>query len=528
MFALLTFINSVLGTFSICVLLWLLIIYKPSFTQISQFVFKKSPTKKKPQMKTTTCSPQSEKFREMVAKGTVHDLLKCMPPSIPKFTTIPDKGLPSSQILSILQEAAELEEKKWKNGQVSGCVYSSDLEHNHLLGTAISMFTVANPLHADVFICTRRMEAEVVKMTAAMLGADSVQSVCGFMTSGGTESILMATKTYRDMAISRGLDPDEIEILASATAHAAYFKAAHLMRIKLKKIGLRSDMSIDVDQIRASINKNTIFVVASAPAYPHGVVDDVTAIGKICSEHNVGLHVDACLGGFILPWARRAGFNIPQFDFTVQGVTSISCDTHKYGYAPKGTSILLFNTPELRSFAFFTEPDWPGGLYATPTLPGSRPGSLSVGAWAALIHRGADGYTKTAKAILDTAHVIIEGFKKNPEIRIIGDPSKLTFLVPFTTVNVNIFQVAEALSKNDWNVNVLHSPNCVHLCLTEIHINLGEQFVQCVNNCINAVIANPEKYNEKAPLYSSAQVLGDKNIVGSMLGDIIGGLLDTV
>jgi len=167
-------------------------------------------------------------------------------------------------------------------------------------------------------------------------------------------------------------------------------------------------------------------------------------------------------------------------------------------------------------------------MYGSATLLGSRPGSVVVGAWASLIHKGISGYMEITKKILETATVIIDGMRKMPNVVFIADPEKLTFLIPFTTLKADIFRVAEALSKKHWVLNVMQSPNCVHLCLTEGHIGRGEEFLECLRTSIEEVEANPSKYNSKAPFYASAALIGDREVVGSLLGDILAAVEDTI
>eukprot|EP01105_Mastigella_eilhardi_P014102 TRINITY_DN3205_c0_g1_i1.p1 TRINITY_DN3205_c0_g1~~TRINITY_DN3205_c0_g1_i1.p1 ORF type:complete len:540 (-),score=161.44 TRINITY_DN3205_c0_g1_i1:47-1429(-) len=450
--------------------------------------------------------------------------------AVPKFTEIPEEGLPAPKVLDALNTAKKIEEKLWKQGgnTNSGCVYCNNEEHQKLVSTAVSMFTASNPLHSDVFVCTRRMEAEIIRMTANMLHGGP--NVCGLMSSGGTESIILATKAYRDRAVAMGKNPNKINIIISDTAHSAYVKAAQLLRMKVHRVPVNvADKTADLATMCSLIDDNTAFMVASAPAYPHGVIDDIPAMAHHCKACGVGVHVDCCLGGFLLPFFKRLGYtNIPPFDFEVDGVTSVSCDTHKYGYGPKGTSVLLFSSSSLREHVIFTDSLWPGGLYASPTLPGSRPGSLIVGTWAAMVFRGITGYTTAAKGIYETAQVIIKGMSAIPNVKFVTNPNKLTFLIPFTTEKVNIFQVAEALQHKGWNLNVLHSPNAIHMCLTEMHIGRGEEFVQALEWAVGAVSAEPEKFMKVSPIYSSAAKLGNRDVVATVLSDVIGAALDTV
>ena len=246
------------------------------------------------------------------------------------------------------------------------------------------MFSTANPLHPDAWPSVCRMESEVVAMTASMLGGDSsstsssarANSVCGCMTSGGTESILLAMKAYRDYASSRrwrwrGSSRARPEVVLAPTAHAAYWKAAEYFGLRLVLVPVSKDMRLSGASVRRALSRNTVAVVASAPSYPHGVVDDVAGIAAVARAGGVPLHVDACLGGFVLPFARKLGWPVPPFDFDVPGVTSMSVDTHKFGQAHKGTSVLLWASPSLRRHQYTRITDWSGGLYISPSMAGT-------------------------------------------------------------------------------------------------------------------------------------------------------------
>jgi len=206
-----------------------------------------------------------------------------------------------------------------------------------------------------------------------------------------------------------------------------------------------------------------VALVGSAPNYAHGMIDPIEDLAEIARDRDVGLHVDGCLGGFILPWGERLGYAIPRFDFRVRGVTSISADTHKYGYALKGTSVLLYRDPELRRYQYFNYPDWPGGIYMSPGLSGSRSGGIVAATWAAMVSLGEEGYLEIAARIFETAAKIREGIAAIPELQVIGDP---TFLVAFRARELNIYHVNDHLISRGWRLNSLHLPPALHFCVT--------------------------------------------------------------
>ncbi|XP_027350832.1 sphingosine-1-phosphate lyase isoform X2 [Abrus precatorius] len=308
-------------------------------------------------------------------------------------TELPSIGLGTSVLEKMTEEKRN--DAVWR-GKCSGTVYIGGSEsdgHFSLINEACSMFAHTNPLHLDVFQSVVRFEAEVVAMTASLLGGKEKSSggqICGNMTSGGTESILLAVKSSRDyMRSMKGIRRPEMVIPESG--HSAYDKAAQYFNIKLWRIPVNKNFQADVKAIRRHINKNTILIVGSAPGFPHGIIDPIKELGHLASIFGICFHVDLCLGGFVLPFARELGYQIPPFDFSVKGVSSISVDVHKYGLAPKGTSVVLYRNHEIRKHQFVAVTEWSGGLYVSPTIAGSRPGSLIAGAWAAVMSLGKEG-----------------------------------------------------------------------------------------------------------------------------------------
>ncbi|KAH3755971.1 sphingosine-1-phosphate lyase [Pelomyxa schiedti] len=508
-----------------CVITWIFARWCPSLVDAKAFMFKWT-------FRAVASIPAARRFVDKsrnTAIGMLVEDHRKSTSTLPKFVCLPEVGLPEDKVMDLLKEARKIEENHRAGVNHSGCIYSSDHDHNDLVATATTWFPFADALHSEVYVCARKMEAEIIRMTATMLHGDQRPGVCGIVTSGGTESILLSTKGYRNRAIQQGMDPDNLEILAADSVHSAYVKAAHLLRVKLVRVPVRKPtLDADIRAMSAKLNKNTFLVVASAPSFPHGIVDDVEALAKMCLRAGVGLHVDSCLGGFVLPFAKQLGYPVPNFDFSVEGVTSMSCDTHKYGCAPKGTSVVLFASQELRSHAFFHDSEWPGGLYSTTTLLGSRPGSVVVGTWASMLHKGVSGYLATAKAMLETSAKIVAGLRKIPDVTVLGDPDKLLFVVPFTTHRVSIFKVAEALSRKKWSLNVMQNPDAVHLCVTGYHVGQEDVFISAVETSVREVAENPKQFNSKAPFYAGAALIGDREVLASLLGDILAAMEDTV
>ena len=430
------------------------------------------------------------------------------------FTQIPEVGRDRAEILREMEVMCMQEETYWKDGFVSGAVYHGDTKHIDFLNRVYAMNSQSNPLHADVWPSTTKFEAEIVAMTANMLNGSS-QEIHGTVSSGGTESILLAMKTYRDWArATKGITKPEM--ILPVTAHAAFDKASQYFHIKPLHIPFDANYRADVKAAQKAITSNTIVIVGSAPSFPHGAIDPVEELSELARKHGIGFHTDACLGGFVLPWAEKLGYPVPLFDFRLPGVTSISADTHKYGYAAKGTSVILYRGRELLHHQYYTATEWPGGLYFSPTFAGSRPGALSATCWAALTSIGAEGYLTATKKILETAELIKSGIRKIPELQLLGDP---LFVIAFTSDSLDIYKVLEAMSQKGWSLNGLHKPSCVHLCVTLRHTQPGvaEHFLQDLKAAVAYVKEHPEEKGSMAPVYGMAATMPLRGMVSDML-----------
>jgi glutamate/tyrosine decarboxylase-like PLP-dependent enzyme len=432
----------------------------------------------------------------------------------PSFTQIPEIGRSREEILGEMESLREQEESHWKDGFVSGAVYHGGANHIDFLNRVYAINSQSNPLHADVWPSATKFEAEIVAMTANMLGGAG-QDIHGTVSSGGTESIMLAMKTYRDWAREKKWITRP-EMIVPVTAHAAFDKASQYFNIKTIHIPVDKDFRADVKAARRAISRNTIVIVGSAPSFPHGAIDPIEELSELARRHKVGFHTDACLGGFVLPWAEKLGYPVPPFDFRLPGVTSISADTHKYGYAAKGTSVILYRGQELLHYQYYTTTEWPGGLYFSPTFAGSRPGALSAACWAALTSIGAQGYTDATKKILETAKIIKEGIRQIPELRLLGDP---LFVIAFASDTLDIYKVLDFMSRKKWSLNGLHKPPCVHLCVTLRHTQPGvaERFIADLREAAAYVKDHPEEKGTMAPAYGMAATMPMRGLVGDML-----------
>ncbi len=438
------------------------------------------------------------------------------------YSSIPGKGRDRGEILKEMEQIGDAETSKWKKGFVSGAVYNGDDEHINFLNEVYAVYSQSNPLHPDVWPSTTKYEAEIVAMTADMLGAKSTsddagtdEKICGIVTSGGTESILLAMKAYRDRArVARSIRRPEM--IVPSTAHAAFDKAAQYFNIKIVRVPADHSFRADVEKTRKAVTKNTIVIVGSAPSFPHGTIDPIERLSELARQKSIGFHTDACLGGFVLPWARKLGCDVPAFDFTLPGVTSISADTHKYGYAPKGTSVILYRGSGLRHYQYFKAADWPGGLYFSPTLAGSRPGALSAACWASMVAIGQDGYTQATQRIMQTASAIKKGIGKIPDLHVLGEP---LWVIAFGSETLDIYRVMDYMTAKGWSLNGLHKPACLHLCVTLRHTQPGvaERFIGDLGDAVEYVRDNPQAEGGMAPIYGMAATLPVRSVVEELL-----------
>ena len=385
------------------------------------------------------------------------------------YSSIPVKGQTKDEVFKVLSQMADLENEKWQQGQVSGTFYHAGKEHLNFLNKAFSLFSHVNTIQFDLCPSMFKMESDIISMTAKMLNSDAVKEhnaedgVCGTMTSGGSESIMMAMLVYRDWAKAEK-KIDFPEIIMPHTAHPAFDKAGKYFGIKMVHVPVSEpDFRVDPKEVESRINKNTIALVGSAGNYPYGLIDPIQELSDIALTYDIGLHVDGCLGGFILPWIEKLGYDIATFDFRLPGVTSMSADTHKFGFALKGTSVVLYRNNNLRRYQYFDVPDWSGGMYASPTSAGSRSGGLTAATWASMISLGEEGYLKAVKAIMNVADEMKQGVKDIDELSLIGDP---TFVVSFLSKEVDVYHINDFMKTRDWRFNCLQLPPALHFCVT--------------------------------------------------------------
>ncbi|XP_065916411.1 sphingosine-1-phosphate lyase 1-like [Dysidea avara] len=436
-------------------------------------------------------------------------------PDEPCNTTLPKKGWDHQRILKELNKYDDvLGGANWESGFVSGAVYNGSPEITDLSTDVYKRYAWTNPLHGDLFPQIKKMEAEVVAMGVKIFNGG--KDACGTMTSGGTESILMAMKAYREIAIERGIEMPEI--LAPSTAHCAFDKAADYFRMKLVRVPVSGkSFSCAGRTMHRYVTSNTIVLIGSVPQFPHGAIDPIEEFAKVAQYHAIFLHVDCCLGGFIAPFAEKAGFNIPPFDFRVKGVSSISADTHKYGFAPKGSSLIMYSSRQLRIKQFFAATEWPGGVYASPTMAGSRSGAIIATTWATMMNFGEEGYIESTRKIISTTQKIENGLRNIPGLYVMGKPQ--LSVVAVSSKDFSVYRLASEMKKKGWHLNYLQKPAGIHLAVTMRHTQEGvaEKFVTDARQSVEAIKKEPEGPLEgEGAFYGISQNIPDKSIVSDM------------
>ncbi|KAJ1623103.1 sphingosine-1-phosphate lyase 1 [Pavlovales sp. CCMP2436] len=432
---------------------------------------------------------------------------------------LPAEGQSDAQVIAQLRAWASAE-NGWRAGKVSGTVYCGDDSLARLAAEATRLYALANPLHPDVFPSLRKMEAEVVAMALRLFHAPPAG--CGTMSSGGTESILLACKAARDAArLARGvLAP---EMVLPSTAHAAFLKAGHYLGIKVVRVPVNpGTFRADVEAMGWAVCANTVLLVGSAPSFAQGVLDPLEALADLAQRRGVPLHVDCCLGSLLLPLMDKLGYEVPPFDFRLPGVCSISVDLHTYGFAPKGSAVILYASEEAsRHHQYFVAADWAGGIYATPTLCGSRPGAVVAATWAVMLRMGEAGYLGAFERILQATRTVEEGVRAIDELAIYGavDTSVVCFGARPRGGGkaISILQLGDAMVARGWSLNTLQNPPCLHLCVCMPHTAAGvaEGFILDLRAAVEEVLAAKGRGDEGAAsaVYGLAELVRENSVI---------------
>jgi sphinganine-1-phosphate aldolase len=374
----------------------------------------------------------------------------------------------------------------WRSGRTALHVYYAGEDVLNVAREAYGMFMMENALAPLAFPSLGEMENDLVEAAVGLFQGSSNAS--GSLTSGGTESIFLALKTARDWTrVSRPNVVEPFEIVLPRTAHPAFDKAAQYLGMVTIRVPTTANCNIDVEQLFEAVNAHTIMVVASAPNFAYGMVDPVPEIAELALERDLWLHVDACVGGFLAPFAKKLGYFIPEFDFSVPGVRSLSADLHKYGYAAKGASLVIFSDRHYAQYQGTEFSDWPKGRYYTPTMLGTRSGGTIAAAWAVLHYLGEDGYLKLASRVMNLWKTYLASVQRIPELTIVGSPHLAILSFASATKELDIFAVANELAGRGWYMSRLAEPAGIHQIVNLAHENAVGRYFDEVESAVRKV-----------------------------------------
>jgi glutamate/tyrosine decarboxylase-like PLP-dependent enzyme len=399
---------------------------------------------------------------------------------------IPSKGLPKNEVLSAV-EAARANDVPWREGKLYAYIFDGGKEVEEVGKQAYLAYLSENGLDPTSFPSLLKFENDLVDMARRHLGGD--EKVVGNFTSGGTESIILACKTAREVFKQKhpGVRP---QMIVPVTAHAAFHKAAHYLEVDIVTTTVDGEtFRADVKAIEAAINERTMLIVGSACSYAHGVVDPIREIAKLASDRGILCHVDGCMGGFLLPYFKRLGAEITDFDFRVPGVTSMTMDFHKYGLTPEGASVVLYRDESLRQHQIFACADWTGYTMINNTIQSSKSGGPMAAAWAVLQFVGDEGYLAYAKGLLEAKNKIVAGVKQIPGLRVLGDPEMS--LVAFTSDELSVFALTDAMKARGFHVQaqLKHGPSKenIHVSINPSNVKHTDAMLAALRECVELV-----------------------------------------
>jgi sphinganine-1-phosphate aldolase len=404
-------------------------------------------------------------------------------------TKMPATGKPWNELKAAMIERGS-GDAKWREGKTAVYVFNAGEDVAAVQKEAYTLYMSENGLGPMAFPSLKQMEDEVIGMGLSLLHAP--EGARGTMTSGGTDSITMAVKTARDFARAERGVTGQPNLVAPFSAHPAFDKAAALMELEVRRIPVGDDLLADAAAMAAAVDDNTIMLVGSAPSFPYGLIDNIGALSDVAVERNLWLHVDACVGGYIAPFVRMNGGDVPPFDFELPGVQSMSADLHKYGYCAKGASTVLYRSEALHQFMVFDSENWPGGRMVTPTLAGTRPGGAISAAWAVMNFLGVEGYRGKHKLVTDAREKIELGVKALG-FEVLGQPQ--LGIVAFSHPTADVFAVYRQMYRKGWFASLTTQPKALHLMLSPYHNEVTETYLADLAVALEASAA--DKKDEK-------------------------------
>ena len=413
---------------------------------------------------------------------------------------MPPKGWSTVDVFEGL-EAMRTRDVRWREGRAFSLAYHAGAEALAVAEEAYRRFSGENALSTDAFPSLKQIQAEVVAMAGVWLGA--TPSSAGFMTSGGTESILMAVKAARDRLLTER-QIRQPNLVRPTSAHAAFAKAGAYFGVEVRRVVVGSDWRADVAAMQSQVDKNTVLIVGSAPQYPQGVVDDIVGIAKIATDAQINCHVDACMGGVTLAYLQRLGENIAPWNLQVPGVSSISVDLHKFGYTSKGASVIMYASKHLRSFQGFVTDDWLGGVYGSSGVLGTKSGGSMASAWAVMHFLGDDGYLRLTRQAREATLQLATVIRNTPELVLRAEPeSTLLCFGAQDPSALNVFAVADELSKRGWYVDRQTPPDSLHCTVNAIHHDKIDWFARDLHESVS--IALDQKTSGSVGTYGTVE-----------------------
>ncbi len=391
---------------------------------------------------------------------------------------LPSKGSSVEEVLGVMKQR-KADDANWRGAKTFSLIYPAGEEVDHALHEFNNLYLYENALNPFRFPSLHTMEKEVVAMTTDLLHGG--EDATGAMTSGGTESILMAVKTARDRArAERGVT--EPQLLAPVSAHPAFAKAASYLDLEHVQIPLADDLRADVDAAEKLITDQTAIMIGSAPNYPHGMVDPIPELAGLAAERGIHFHTDACVGGFLLPFLEKLGHDIPPFDFRVPGVTTISADVHKYGYCTKGASVIAHRSKATADYQLFLYDKWPGGIYGSLAMAGARPAAPIAAAWGIMNFLGEEGYCRLAGRALAAAQKLRAGIEAIPGLRIWGDP--VASLIAFGSDTLDIMAIGDVMDDHGWHLDRQDGPAALHMMVSPEHERIADEFLANLRDAV--------------------------------------------
>jgi sphinganine-1-phosphate aldolase len=401
--------------------------------------------------------------------------------------TLPASGQPWSA-LEPTMEAMTKSDIDWRRGRSPMYVfYTTDSVYDVATKAFFKYFTENGLGAAKAFLGVGQMEREILEMGLSLFHAPA--EAVGTMTTGGTESLLLAIKTCRDWTRFHRPGVTKPNIVAPMSVHPAFDKAAHLMNLEVRRTPLKADCSANPAAMAAAIDDQTMMLVGSAPCFPHGIVDPISELSVLGVEQNLWLHVDACVGGYLAPFARQLGYPVPEFDFGLPGVWSLSADLHKFGHCPKPASTVFYRNPELHSFQKFDNAEWTGGRMITQTYVGTRPGGAIAAAWAVMHHLGEAGYLDVSRRLLEMSRAYVEGIDSIAGLKVVGQPHLSIVSYQSTDPTVAIAAVADKLREKGWLIGMTRQPSAIVTMLSLLHEPVREEYLADLREVVDAVRA---------------------------------------